>query len=73
MAMSAVDQLVQAAPGIWGGAAPGQYHAGFQHADAGEQAAIGGDDPGKKIVRIRFAAQDRHQDRRIQHDYAGRP
>ena len=67
------DQLIKAGPGVWRRATPGQHHAGFQKTDAGEQAAVGGDDPGEEIVSIRLAAQDGDQHRRIEDDHAGRP
>ncbi|GAN97503.1 hypothetical protein Geu3261_0193_007 [Komagataeibacter europaeus NBRC 3261] len=38
----------------------------------GEQAAVGGDDPGEEIVSIRFATQDGDQRRRIKDDHTGR-
>lgn len=55
------DQLIKAGPGVWRRATSNQHHAGFQKTDAGEQVAVGGDDPGKEGVSIRFASQDGDQ------------
>lgn len=52
---------------------PGQYHAGFEPAHRGQQAAVRCGDAAKEIVRFRLPAQDRNQRRAVDDDHAGRP